>query len=159
MKKNTTLELIEQSSKVSLYSISFEMDHTTEFERFMCKFESESTLNKDYQKIIYALQWILENGALERYFCPEGTLADNICALPIEAGRIRLYCLRISDQILIIGNGGIKHTRTYQEDKSLYGYVMDLQKFDCLLRKCVAEGSVCIEEKTIEGIDDKVFQI
>ena len=47
MKKNTTLELIEQSSKVSLYSISFEMDHTTEFERFMCKFESESTLNKD----------------------------------------------------------------------------------------------------------------
>lgn len=51
MKKNTTLELIEQSSKVSLYSISFEMDHTTEFERFMCKFESESTLNKDYQKI------------------------------------------------------------------------------------------------------------
>ena len=42
MKKNTTLELIEQSSKVSLYSISFEMDHTTEFERFMCKFESES---------------------------------------------------------------------------------------------------------------------
>ena len=58
MKKNTTLELIEQSSKVSLYSISFEMDHTTEFERFMCKFESESTLNKDYQKIIYALQWL-----------------------------------------------------------------------------------------------------
>ena len=152
VKKNTTLELIEQSDKVSLYSISFEMDHTTEFERFMHKFESEATLNED-------LQLILENGVLERYFRPEGAAEDNLCALPIESGKIRLYCLRISDQILIIGNGGIKRTHTYQEDKSLYGYVLDLQKFDNLLRICVADGSICIEEKTIKGVDDKVFRI
>lgn len=32
MKKKATLELVEQSEKVSLYSISFAMDRTTEFE-------------------------------------------------------------------------------------------------------------------------------
>lgn len=40
MKKRTTLELVEQSKRVSLYSISFEMDRTTEFERFIRKFEA-----------------------------------------------------------------------------------------------------------------------
>lgn len=159
MKKNTTLELIEQSEKVSLYSISFEMDGTTEFERFMQKFASEASLNRDYQRILYALQWILDHGALERYFRPEGTMEDNICALPLESGIIRLYCLRISDQVLILGNGDVKQTSTYQEDKKLLGYVLDLQKFDDILRHGVSDGTIVIEEKTIIGIEDRVFGI
>ena len=96
MKKKTTLELVEQSEKVSLYSISFAMDKTTEFERFLNKFEEEASLNEDYQKILYALSIILDKGALERYFRPEGRMNDDLCALPVESGRIRLYCLRIS---------------------------------------------------------------
>jgi len=101
MKKKTTLELVEQSEKVSLYSISFAMDKTTEFERFLNKFEEEASLNEDYQKILYALSIILDKGALERYFRPEGRMNDDLCALPVESGRIRLYCLRISDEILL----------------------------------------------------------
>ena len=42
MKKKTTLELVEQSAKVSLYSISFLMDRMTEFELFLRKFEEEA---------------------------------------------------------------------------------------------------------------------
>lgn len=159
MKKDSTLEIIEQSEKVSLYSISFETDGTTEFERFMQKFESEASLNRDYQKIISAMQWILDHGALERYFRPEGSIKDNVYALPIESGKIRLYCLRISNQILIVGNGGIKRTRTYQEDKCLLGYVLDLQKFEVILNKMIKDGSISIEEKTIKGIEDKIFKV
>lgn len=159
MKKNTTLELIEQSEKVSLYSISFELDGTTEFERFMRKFESEASLNKDYQRILYALQWILDHGAFERYFRPEGAMKDNLCALPLESGDIRLYCLRISDQVLILGNGDVKRTLTYQEDKKLLGYVLDLQRFDELLRQGLSDGSIKIEEKTIIGVENRIFGI
>ena len=78
MKKKTTLELVEQSEKVSLYSISFAMDRKTEFECFLNKFEKEASLNRDYQRIIYALSIILENGALERYFRPEGKRDDSL---------------------------------------------------------------------------------
>ena len=159
MKKNTTLEMVAQSDKVSLYSISFEKDRTTEFERFMLKFESESSLNRDFLRIIYALQKIMEEGALERFFRQEGSMKDNVCALPIESGKLRLYCLRLSDRILIIGNGGIKETRTYQEDKTLLGYVMDLQKFDSLLKQYIEKGWLSVEEKEISGADEMVFSI
>ena len=59
--------MVAQSDKVSLYSISFEKDRTTEFERFMLKFESESSLNRDFLRIIYALQKIMEEGALKGF--------------------------------------------------------------------------------------------
>ena len=84
---------------------------------------------------------------------------DNVCALPIESGKLRLYCLRLSDRILIIGNGGIKESRTYQEDNTLLGYVMDLQKFDLLLKQYIEKGWLSVEEKEISGADEMVFSI
>lgn len=157
MKKKTTVELVEQSAKVSFYSISFQMDRTTEFERFLAKFEEEAEFNEDYQKILAALEIILDKGALERYFRPEGAMKDNLCAPPLESGNIRLYCLRISDEILILGNGDRKTTRTYQEDTRLLGYALDLQKFDRLLKDDIEEGIVIIEERTLKYIEDQVY--
>ena len=159
MKIKATLNLIEQSDKVSIYSISFSLDNKTEFERFMDKFESIASLNKDYQKILYAIQLILDRGALERYFRPEGKMSDSLCALPIESGKFRLYCLRISDEILILGNGGIKNTATYQEDNELLGYAVDLQKFDKLIKEELKTGSITIEEHELKGIDKRTFEI
>jgi hypothetical protein len=155
--KKTTVDLVEQSEKVSFYSISFQMDRTTEFERFLSKFEEEAEFNEDYQRIMEALGVILDRGALERYFRPEGAMSDHLCALPLSSGDLRLYCLRITDEILIIGNGGRKTTRTYQEDARLYGYVMDLQRFDKLLRQDLEDGVVTIEERTLKYIEDMVY--
>lgn len=84
---------------------------------------------------------------------------DNVKALAIDSRRLRLYCLRISDQILILGNGGIKNTRTYQEDEKLSGYVMDLQTFDRVLVKAQKSGKVTIEKNKITDIQSATFEI
>ena len=84
---------------------------------------------------------------------------DRLCALPIESGRIRLYCLRISDEILILGNGGEKSTKTYEEDPRLLGYALDLQKFDELLKQDIQDGVVIVEERTLKYIEDQLYQI
>jgi len=159
MKRKLTVDLVEESQSVSLYSISFSMDRKTEFERFLEKFENQAGWNKDYQKILYAISIILEKGALERFFRPEGKMADGVCAIPIETSSIRLYCLRLSNEILIIGNGDMKTTATYERDPKLYGYVMDLQKFECLLRKDIEDGIVSVEEKKLNGIEDITYEI
>ena len=78
---------------------------------------------------------------------------------PIDSGKLRLYCLRISDKILILGNGGIKQTKTYNENQELNGYVMDLQKFDALLKAAEKEGSIIVEETVLNGITDKTFEL
>lgn len=135
------------------------MDGTTEFEKFVAEFEMNATYNRDYQRIIAALQAILRIGALERFFRPEGNMNDSVQALPIESGKLRLYCLRLSDQIVILGNGGVKNTRTYEEDPKLYGYVLDLQRFEKILDENIEKGYVSIEEKELTGVEDITFEI
>ena len=46
----------------------------------------------------------------------------------------------MSDSVLIVGNGGIKRTQTYEEDESLNGYVITLQKLDKLLNHAIKSG-------------------
>lgn len=86
-------------------------------------------------------------------------MRDNVCALPIESGRLRLYCLRLSDSVLIVGNGGKKTTKTYEESAELSGYVISLQKLDDLIKVAVSKGDIIIEEKSIQGIDTNEFEL
>lgn len=152
------LKIVAQSDNVSLYSICFDGDKETEFEKFIARFKDNATINHEYRTILLALERILGSGALERLFRVEGKMNDDLCALAIDSKKLRLYCLRISDQILILGNGGIKTTRTYQENEELNGYVINLQQFDRLLKQALADGTITIEENVINGIEGKVFE-
>ena len=91
------------------------------------------------------------------YFRPEGKLSDSIVALPVVQSKLRLYCLRLSNKILVLGNGGVKSTRRYEDDATLKGYVMTLQRFERLLKQGVDDGSVIISEKLIET--DNIFEL
>ena len=157
--KDLYVKNIENEGVVTMYTIQFTGEELSEYEKFVQRFKDSAELKRDYQIIIYALSKIANNGALERYFRPEGKMNDNVCALPLDSGKLRLYCLRITDKILIIGNGGLKTTQTYEESEELLGYVIDLQKFDSLIKSEVASGSLTISETDIEGITDKNFEI
>lgn len=157
--KTIQLKTIEQNDNVSLYSICFNGNAVSEYEDFLIKFKDNSSLNEDFQKILLALEKIIDRGALERFFRIEGKMKDHLSALAIDSRKLRLYCLRISDQIMILGNGGVKTTRSYQEDETLSGYVMDLQRFDELLKQAQRNGSITIEKNMIVGIENKTFEL
>ncbi len=157
--KTATLKTLEQTDNVSLYSICFDGNSISEYESFLIKFKEDAILNEDYKRIILALEKIVAVGAFERFFRPEGKMNDHVAALSIDSRKLRLYCLRISNQILIVGNGGVKSTRTYQENEELSGYVMDLQEFDKLLAEAQKDGSITIEKNVITGIESKIFQL
>ena len=131
--KTATLKTLEQTDNVSLYSICFDGSAVSEYEAFVQKFKEDAKLNTEYKTILLAIEKIVAVGAFERFFRPEGKMNDRVAALAIDSRKLRLYCLRISDQILILGNGGEKTTKTYEESAELSGYVMDLQAFDKLL--------------------------
>ena len=142
-----------------MFSICFDGSEESEFEKFLNEFKDNATYNKEFNVILVAWAKIIDKGALERFFRNEGRMNDNVKALAIDSRKLRLYCLRISDQILILGNGGVKTTRTYQEDSKLSGYVMDLQTFDKVLIKAQKSGKVTIEKNMITDIQSATFEI
>ena len=157
--KNVHLKTIEQSDNVGMFSICFENNNDSEFEKFLKEFKDNAKYNKDFNTILLALAKIIDKGALERFFRNEGRMKDNVKALSIDSRKLRLYCLRISDQILILGNGGVKSTRTYQENEQLNGYVIDLQTFDKVLLEFQKTGKITIEKNMISNIESVVFEI
>lgn len=142
------LILLNEGNKCTLYSIRFASEENSEYERFYDKFIKDAKLNRDLLRIVQIIDKIADVGALERLFRPEGKMKDSVVALPVLSSKLRLYCLRLSNGILVLGNG--KKSKTYQEDDSLRGYVLNLQKFEELLKEGQLNGTVTVTERTIE---------
>ena len=151
------LILLNEGNRCTLYSIQFTSEDVSEYERFYSKFIEDAKLNHDLLRIVQLVDKVAEEGALERLFRPEGKMKDSVVALPVLSSKLRLYCLRLSDGILILGNGGVKQSRTYEEDDSLRGYVLTLQKFEELLKEGQRDGSVIVTERSIET--DNTFEL
>ena len=150
-KKNLLIELLEDSGKVSLYSPRFEGEELTEFEKFLFQFK-ESYPN-DVAQLVYRLDILKREGAADRHFRYEGTLRDRVMALPshLETTSLRLYLLNIQSKILILGNGGLKNTITYQEDEHLNKCVRTLQKIDIELKQLEKKKILTIKGTQIIG--------
>lgn len=154
------IKTLKQTEKNGLFSLVFENEAYSEFEKFIEKFKNEADVAKDLNVILSYIEHMINGaGFLERYFRPEGKMRDDVCALPVVSGKLRLYCLRLSDSVLIAGGGGRKHTKTYEEDSSLTGYVISLQKLDELIKVEVKKGNIVIESGAIRGIDNKTFEL
>lgn len=148
------LVLVNETDNCTIYTLQFEGESETEFERFYNKFKDDAVYNPDLMRIVAFINKIAKDGAFERLFRPEGRMSDHVVALPVLTSKLRLYCLRLSDKILILGNGGVKNSRTYNEDDTLRGYVITLQNFEKLLKEGQKKGLVTITEKTIEMKDE-----
>ncbi|MEE1087861.1 MAG: hypothetical protein UIC63_02755 [Bacteroidaceae bacterium] len=158
MAKATILSL-KQTENTGLFTIIFEGESQSEFVKFISKFRNDAKRQDDLRIILNQIDLMLKSGFVERKFRTEGKIRDSLVALPIFRSGLRLYCLRMSDSVLIVGNGGVKYTKTYEEDKDLNGYVISLQKLDELLKADIKSGVVRIEKTEIIGTENKKYDL
>ncbi|MBE6251879.1 MAG: hypothetical protein E7111_09595 [Bacteroidales bacterium] len=125
-----------------IFSIRIDGKGHTEFQKFLIALKDVDNkyLQHDLKQILNSLNEIGQHGVKEYFFRPEGKMKDRVCAIPLltiprrkSDGTLRLYCIRISEKLLIIGGGGIKTTQTYNADITLSQHVDTLQKIDKVL--------------------------
>ena len=146
------IELVEENEKVNFYSIHLDGKELTELESFFEKFPIGCEYDEEIDVIIAWMDKIVEMGALERYFRPEGKYGDGVGVIPIDIGnKVRLYCLRLSDKILIFGNGGVKDTAKWQESEELAPYVKLLIDTSRFISSRMNDGSLVLVDKEIIG--------
>lgn len=95
-------------------------------------------------------------GCTENFFKLDEGLDPNdlVCALyDVPDINLRLYCIRISEQITILGDGGPKNTRTWQEDKNLEKEVHEMMNLSKIIRAKLKNGDIRIsaDGKRLEG--------
>ncbi len=151
MTRKYFIELIEEHNAVNFYSVHLGDAELSELERFFEKFPVGCEYDEDIDTIIAWLDRIGESGALERYFRYEGKFGDGVSAIPIETSHLRLYCIRLSDKVLIFGNGGVKDCATWQESETLSDYVEMLVDTSRFISSRLANGTLYIVDKEIIG--------
>ncbi len=151
MERNLFLELLEDNNMVSLYSPHFEGEEYSEFEKFLLAYKD--TYPDDVRQLVYRLDIIKRDGAEDRHFRYEGTRRDRVMALPshLETTSLRLYLLNIDAKILILGNGGLKTTTTYQEDALLHKCVQTLQKIDIQMKQMEKQRVITVRGTRLLG--------
>lgn len=84
-------------------------------------------------------------GCTENFFkLDEGLNYDDmVCALyDLPKINLRLYCIRLSDHITILGSGGPKTTRTWQEDPDLEREVHAMMDVSRIVRAKLKNGDL-----------------
>ena len=152
MRQHYYIDLVEEYSNVNFYSIHLEGEELSELERFFEKFPIGSEYDEDIDVVISWLDNIAERGALERYFRPEGHYGDGVGVIPIDIGnKVRLYCLRLSDKILVCGNGGVKDAPSWEESEQLAPYVKLLIDTSRFISSRIKDGTIVLVDKEIVG--------
>ncbi len=152
MRQDYTIELLEEYENVNFYSIRLVGKELTEVEAFFEKFPIGYEYDEEIDVIISWMDKIAERGALERYFRPEGKYGDGVGVIPIDVGnKVRLYCLRLTDKILIFGNGGVKDTAKWEENEELAPYVKLLIDTSRFISSRIKDGTIVLVDKEIVG--------
>jgi hypothetical protein len=126
--------------KAEVFTLRVDDERETEYRKFILNFNNSKDfyIQDDLHRIVETIKRIAEGGCLESLFRTEGSVNDRIFALPLLTlprnkkyhGTLRIYCIRVSEQLLIIGGGGLKHTKTYEEDPILLSHIKTLQSID-----------------------------
>jgi len=152
MRQHYYIDLVEEHPNVNFYSIHLQGEELSELELFFEKFPVGCEYDEEIDVIIAWIDQIAERGALERYFRPEGHFGDGVGVIPIDVGnKLRLYCLRLSDKILVFGNGGVKDTPTWEESEELAPYVKLLIDTSRFISSRIKDGTLVFVDKEIIG--------
>ena len=157
--------MVMESEFLSVYSPKYDGESLTEFEKFLSlgpSFEKAGVKN-DFDSIVSVISKMYnECGARENLFRLEGGMVK---AMPLfmsgrrnkAVGTLRLYCLRISERILIIGGGGVKKVQRYEDDAALNDIVRGLRVIERKIKAAVRKSEMDIENfEEIKGIVDNI---
>lgn len=112
--KRYKIEEYKNFENVRIYTVKFDDEKNNETDRFISRFINSEKHKDDFSTIIYWINKIGSSGVLERYFRTE----NRALAIPVESGKnLRLYCFRVNDNILILGNGGVKTSKKVQNSQ------------------------------------------
>ena len=150
MRKKIHIELFEEGENANIYSYRVN-DGDLEFEKFIVSFIDSVQHIQNYDIVNDTIEKILLNGAQGRYFRPEGKFSDFLFAIPQKGlgCELRVFCLLVSEKIIILGNGGVKpkNVKRYQDIQHLNSIAEEMQIIGNKLKQSINDSSTIVYQK------------
>lgn len=153
--KRYQINLYKSYQNATIYTIHEEGARFSETDNFFKRFKDDPKRITDIQIIKGWVTRIGEKGALERYFKPEG----KALAIPVPPPKsdLRLYCYRVNDNILILGNGGLKTSKKVKNSPDVIPHFQLMNSVSFVFELKKEKSEIRIEGGELKG--DLAFYI
>lgn len=165
MKSVIVIKEYKSFKKVTYYALQYEEHNESEPNKFFRKLENEVDYEEDITNLV---QWLIEigenRGAKQYLFRIEEAAealpppAKQMKVLELDVEEIRLYCIRINDNVVILGNGGIKTTNKAQDCPNCGPHFRLINSIARQLNRKISDGEFIISGKLIKDIDSIFFE-
>lgn len=166
-----TFSKVAGSEHASFYSVVVhdsdvfgETPPVAEFDRFVKKYKDDKNVEDELSEVLAQIEIFKDNG-VSRYHLREENKAFALPAkdrrlvsahyLPSAEGPLRLYCILLPDDIVILCNGGRKTGETVQLSPGVRPYFSFAQTLASRLTERLAEEKPPLFWERIESILDK----
>ncbi|MET7257962.1 hypothetical protein KOM01_024445 [Dyadobacter fermentans] len=130
-------ELYAQSRMITIYTIRFEGSELSETNNFVKEY-SKNGFVEDLDMISSWLGYLKDRGAEPRYFRSE----NNVSAGPVAFSRLRIYCIRCSQNIVILDGGGEKKGQKTQDGAETWKAMKLMMDIDKRLIEKIRDGDI-----------------
>lgn len=166
MKQYVNLQVFKTFRKVCYYTFQIDGHNQNETDKFFSKFEFNEEIGDDLFRLNRLIITIgNQTGAIFELFRPE----DQAVALPpkpsfrvnrilqiheIEHNSLRLYCIWISEEIVILANGGIKKSQKTEDSPDLMPHFRFIKSMGKQINNLISENSFAFEGKEIFDLEN-----
>lgn len=169
----------DEEEKVAFYTVRSDEDaEFSEMENFINRMRKSDHKEEFYELIEFTFNSIGQVfGAQEYWF---NRLEREATALPpskhgkaireakineinfqIFNNRVRLYCLRLSESVVVLFNGGVKLTKGPAHlDPGVSMYFIEANTYCERILQAIRDGMICVNYKSVVGLDEndnKIF--
>ncbi len=156
--------LIEEFSTdfplVSFYTARLETASLSETEKFIERFLESPEFKNDFDAVIAWIEKMgMDFGARRIFFRdenganalpPRQGILEKYTPAFVEFAHLRLYCIRVSDQIVILLNGGVKTSEKVQDSPDCIAHFRFAVRFCKLLDEQIRDGAFRIHGRILE---------
>lgn len=157
------IELVESYPLSGNYATIYDVvidDGKTLFEKFI---EENITIHREEIKnILDKLRTIghVTGARISHFKEKEGSLGDGVCAMfDLPDKKLRLYCIRYGTEIIILGGGGIKDVRAWQDDPKLESEASLIIKIAKQINQAIKENDIEYSNDFMNFEGDLIFEI
>ncbi len=164
MKQYVNLQVFRDFRKVRFYTFQLENNDTSETMKFFNRMKADDSSVEDLNRLA---RWIVEigenHGALlelfrfeeEAHALPPPPIGQRkVGVIHIQNNDLRLYCVWISESIVILANGGIKKSDTVQGTPDLIPHFRFAKAMGRQINQLIREGNFRFYGKNILDIED-----
>jgi hypothetical protein len=164
VKQYVDLQVFRDFKKVRFYTFKLENETESETTKFFNRLKNVEIVTQDLNRLA---TWIVEIGQNHGAFLELFRFEDEAYALPpppkgqrmvglshIENNDLRLYCVWISESIVILANGGIKKSMKVQDTPELMPHFRFAKSMGRQINQLITEGTFKYKGKEILESDD-----